>query len=145
MNFEVFMYPSNVCKYSHCRAGECQLYLDVDCSSVTYDTKPSLTILEAVNKTLNSLKGSNLTEINLSDPTSALANSLLLFIDQDKASKEDIREAYCRDIDSFSWEFIRPRTRQSSNPHGKLINLIRLPPLQPHLHNKVTSLMTNKS
>ena len=107
------------------RAGECQLYLDVDCSSITYETKPSTVVLEAVNKTLDSLEGKNTTEINLSDPTkpenqtisaspnATLANSLLSSIDKDKASKEDIKEAFCRDIDTFSWEFVEPELHKS--------------------------------
>ncbi len=105
------------------RAGECQLYLDVDCSNVTYETKPSTVVLEAVNKTLDSLDGKN-TTINLSDPSkpenqtisaspnATLANSLLSSIDKDKASKEDIKEAFCRDIDSFSWELGKPEKRK---------------------------------
>merc|ERR1719365_424336 len=32
------------------KAGECQIYMDVDCSAITYDTPPSPTILEAVEK-----------------------------------------------------------------------------------------------
>ena len=100
--------------------------MDVDCSSITYETKPSTVVLEAVNKTLDSLEGKNTTEINLSDPTkpenqtisaspnATLANSLLSSIDKDKASKEDIKEAFCRDIDSFSWELGKPeRQRQT--------------------------------
>ena len=100
--------------------------MDVDCSSITYETKPSTVVLEAVNKTLDSLEGQNTTEINLSDPTkpenqtisaspnATLANSLLSSIDKDKASKEDIKEAFCRDIDSFSWELGKPeRQRQT--------------------------------
>ena len=56
-------------------------------------------MLEAVNKTLDSLEGQNTTEINLSDPSkpenqtisaspyASLTNSLLYSIDKDKASK----------------------------------------------------------
>ena len=92
--------------------------MDVDCSSVTYDTTPSLIVLEALNKTLESLEEQNTTETDLIDPTKPenqsaspifnLANSLLTFIDKDKASKDDIKEAFCRDIDTFSWEFVDP-------------------------------------
>ena len=119
------------------RAGECQLYLDVDCSSVTYETKPSTVVLEAVNKTLDSLEGKNTTEINLSDPSkpenqtisaspnATLANSLLSSIDKDKASKEDIKEAFCRDIDSFSWELGKPeRQRQVSSGSSRSVGSI---------------------
>jgi len=31
-------------------AGECQLFLDVDCSSITYESQPSKTILDAVER-----------------------------------------------------------------------------------------------
>ena len=111
------------------RAGECQLYLDVDCSNFTYETKPSTVVLEAVNKTLDSLEGQNTTEINLSDPSkpenqtisaspnATLANSLLSSIDKDKASKQDIKEAFCRDIDSFSWELSKPEKRRRRRTH----------------------------
>merc|ERR1719244_362231 len=40
---------------------ECQLYMDVDCSSITYDTEPSPVILEAVNKTLERIAENNKT------------------------------------------------------------------------------------
>ena len=65
-----------------------------------------------------------MTEINLSDPSKpenqtisaspndTLANSLLSSIIKNMASQEDIKEAFCRDIDSFSWEFGKPE-RQS--------------------------------
>ena len=31
-------------------AGECQIYLDVDCSRITYDTAPSSGVLAAVDR-----------------------------------------------------------------------------------------------
>ena len=109
-----------------CRAGECQLYIDVDCSDVTYDSKPSPAVLEAVNNTLEKLDlnetKDNIDEVKkpkpfdwlsanstVSDPPkTALANSLLSSMDPDKASENEIREAFCRDVDSFSWEFAQP-------------------------------------
>ena len=113
----------------------------MDCSSVTYETKPSTVVLEAVNKTLDSLEGQNTTEINLSapskpenqtisaSPNATLANSLLSSIDKDKASKQDIKEAFCRDIDSFSWELGKPeRQRQyasgSSRSVGSIVGIV---------------------
>ena len=123
-----------------CRGGECQLYLDVDCSSITYDTKPSAVVLEAVNKTLDSLGGKNVTvEVEEDEtkpanstisasPNVTLANSLLSSIDKDKASKEDIKEAFCRDVDSFSWEFGQPerytRTSGSGQSVGSIIGTV---------------------
>lgn len=140
---------------------ECQLYLDVDCSSITYDTKPSPVVLAAVNATLEKVNSTtteapttttttlSTTESSTSVSTEAssesssvsvgnstsestttttttttidpkaveenqkkinetLSNSLLSSIDPEKASEKDIREAYCRDIDTFSWEFAQP-------------------------------------
>ena len=57
-------------------AGECQLYLDVDCSKITYDTKPSPVVLAAVNSTLEQVEAKNIT----TDPTNttlAAVNSTL--------------------------------------------------------------------
>ena len=43
-----------------------------------------------------------------------LANSLLQHIDETKASEDDILEAYCRDVDAYSFEFNRPAVQQGS-------------------------------
>jgi len=119
---------------------ECQMYIDVDCSSITYDTKPSPVILEAVNKTLEKIAESNKTEtataeligetiVNGTDPedlkadnetismapNETLSNSLLTSIDPKEASEAEIKEAFCRDIDSFSFEFAEPQ-RQTHRP-----------------------------
>ena len=111
--------------------------MDVDCSSVTYETQLSPIVLEAVNKTLESLERQIGSETNPRDtsnpedqtisasPMVDLANSVLTFIDKDKASKEDIKEAFCRDIDTFSWEFVKPEGQSSSksaeNFFGKIM------------------------
>ena len=34
-------------------SSQCQLYLDVDCSKISYDSEPSAVVLEAANKTLD--------------------------------------------------------------------------------------------
>jgi len=104
------------------KAGECQLFLDVDCSSVTYDTKPDPVILEAVNKTLEKVAEANKTQEEVgeenanstSTPAEALSNSLLSSIDvnKDDVSQAQLKEAYCRDVDSFSWEFGAPKNQQ---------------------------------
>merc|ERR1719369_361795 len=89
------------------KSGECQLYMDVDCSSVTYDTKPSPAILEAVNKTLEKVAENNSTleaaKVNLDpnvtsseplsmSPEAALNNSLLSSIDVNKTTPEELKE-----------------------------------------------------
>ena len=89
-------------------AGECQIFLDVDCSAITYDTKPSATILTAVEKAKAemSLDGET-APLGLGRTESAnetLANSLLTKIDPKNSTADEIKEAFCRDIDSFSFE-----------------------------------------
>jgi len=103
--------------------GECQLYLDVDCSGITYETKPSPIILEAANATMQKQEGKeNATLLgeeketlenstSILDPALAinqtLSNSLLTSIDPKKASEADIKEAFCRDVDSFSLVLVK--------------------------------------
>jgi len=114
--------------------------MDVDCSSITYDTKPSPVILEAVNRTLERIAENNKTDtaaaeligettVNATDsenvkatnetisqdPNEALSNSLLTSLDPKTTSEADLKEAFCRDIDSFSFEFAEPQ-RQTYRP-----------------------------
>jgi len=87
--------------------GECQLFLDVDCSSITYESKPSQTILNAVEKAKAEISAEP-SEVGTLDRTESanetLANSLLTRIDPKNATADEIKEAFCRDIDSFSFE-----------------------------------------
>ena len=92
--------------------GECQLYLDVDCSTITYTSQPSSTVLSAVERlereqaatgSQTVSAGSNRTE----SFQESLATSLLSKIDPKVASEADLKEAYCRDVDAFSFEFAR--------------------------------------
>eukprot|EP00088_Acartia_fossae_P002654 TRINITY_DN1109_c0_g1_i2.p1 TRINITY_DN1109_c0_g1~~TRINITY_DN1109_c0_g1_i2.p1 ORF type:complete len:474 (-),score=121.22 TRINITY_DN1109_c0_g1_i2:391-1812(-) len=140
--------------------GECQIYLDVDCSAITYDTEPSKVVLEAVNATLEKIEKENSTqstttttesttstastavasesttvgsdnttlavstkeaavnetilEENKKEVEKALENSLLSSIDPKEASEKEIREAFCRDIDTFSWEFAKAEPYRQS-------------------------------
>lgn len=101
---------------------ECQLYLDVNCTKFTYDTPPDPVILKAVNKTIerienenkdanNLLVAGNQTDVRVMNETAGfdrkttLANSLLESIDPKTSNPDQITEAYCRDIDSISFEF----------------------------------------
>merc|ERR1712192_348468 len=162
-------------------AGECQIYMDVDCSDITYDTPPSQTILTAVEKAKERLNATEacpqpkflcedattcLEEAQVCDgvsncpqwetgpggedeeclddgsgqqppqgahqggqhpqgapqgdpsastpapqplnqlaPRRQLTNSLLTQIDPKSASAGELREAFCRDVDAFSFEF----------------------------------------
>merc|ERR1719350_2647897 len=111
------------------KAGECQLFLDVDCSAVTYETKPDPVILEAVNKTLEKVAEANKTQEEVGEgqdanstvtPDEALSNSLLSSIDvrKDDVTQAQLTEAYCRDVDSFSWEFGAPKNQQQQQGRG---------------------------
>ena len=84
-----------------------QLFLDVDCSSITYESKPSQTILNAVEKAKAEISEEP-SEVGTLDRTESanetLANSLLTRIDPKNATADEIKEAFCRDIDSFSFE-----------------------------------------
>jgi len=126
---------------------ECQIFIDVDCSKITYDTKPSPKILEAVNKTLDKIAENNQTEtvsaesvVNCTEtvngtepvingtepvncnatismsPNETLSNSLLSSIDPTETSEAELKEAFCRDIDSFSFEFAEPQRQTYNRP-----------------------------
>merc|ERR1719237_328147 len=90
--------------------GECQFYLDVDCSSFTYETRPSPTILAAVgraNTAIQARPDSTTQEealVRTETKQETLDNSLLSYMGQ-SASEADLREAFCRDVDAYSFEF----------------------------------------
>ena len=102
-----------------------KIFMDVDCSTITYETPPSSAVLSAVEKAKAELASvaSNLTQETLerwrqlvfvkswSAPPrtqtkeESLANSLLKQIDPKNSTADQIKEAFCRDIDAFSFEF----------------------------------------
>ena len=97
------------------------MYIDVDCSDVTYDSKPSPSVLKAVNETLQKIGDKNITENYLVEdenrpvdstfspsPNASMANSLLSSMDPNRASEHEMKEAFCRDVDSFSWDLALP-------------------------------------
>jgi len=107
-------------------SNECQLYIDVDCSKVTYDTKPSPVILEAVNKTLERIEKNgdtakkysqpgNTSNATDASPNATIANSLLSSIDPENVTDSELTEAFCRDIDSFSFEFSQDESGDEEN------------------------------
>merc|ERR1719391_269036 len=160
-------------------AGECQIYMDVDCSDITYDTPPSPTILEAVEKAkqrlnateacpqpkflcedaatcleeaqicngvsdcpqwetgpggedeecLDAGSGEEPQEAQQRDPSAStpapqphnqlaprrqLTNSLLTQIDPKTSSADELREAFCRDVDAYSFEFAQTPEQPAS-------------------------------
>lgn len=87
------------------------MYLDMDCSAITYDTPPSPTILSAVDRAQAALASQ---DGQLVDPSAlgrtetyqeSLQNSLLRQMDPNAASEAELREAFCRDVDAYSYEF----------------------------------------
>ena len=83
-----------------------QIFLDVDCSSITYDTEPSATIMNAVEKAKKEMpvQGETAPLGRTESANETLANSLLTKIDPKNSTADEIKEAFCRDIDSFSFE-----------------------------------------
>jgi len=98
---------------------ECQVYLDVDCSKFTYDTLPSATIQAAVEKAQREIDdmpliGEGVMLNRTETQEEVLSKSLLKHIDEKEASEDDILEAYCRDVDAYSFEFNQPETQQQN-------------------------------
>merc|ERR1719319_20933 len=91
-------------------AGECQLYLDADCSSVTYTSAPSAAVLAAARD----LAGRPAAATAVLDRTESyqetLATSLLSRVDANTVTEAELTEAFCRDVDSLSFEFDRQET-----------------------------------
>ena len=90
---------------------ECEFYLNVDCSNITYETPVSPVVDTAANATLTELEQpdkkilvQDLEKKTTITADEALETSMLSNIDPQVASENDIKEAFCRDVDSFSWE-----------------------------------------
>jgi hypothetical protein len=94
-------------------SGECLIFMDVDCSSITYETKPSEVILTAVEKAKKEMEQNLLGEVvplgRTESANESLSNSLLTKMDTKSASDAELKEAFCRDIDSFSFEMQPPK------------------------------------
>ena len=100
------------------RFSECQLFLDVDCSHITYDTPTSPALAEAAAGRLEAVTQAKGRVVNRNTdlefaassavtpgPGVALASSLLLAPLLSNPAEAVIREAFCRDIDIFSLQF----------------------------------------
>ena len=95
--------------------------MDVDCSSITYETKPSEVILTAVEKAKKEMEENLLGEVvplgRTESANESLSTSLLTKMDTKSATDAELKEAFCRDIDSFSFEmqvslFLHEQTSQ---------------------------------
>ena len=113
------------------RFSECQLFLDVDCSHITYDTPTSPALAEAAAGRLEAVTQAKGRVVNRNTdlefaatsavtpgPGVALASSLLLAPLLSNPAEVDeavIREAFCRDIDIFSLQFPVELDTQTKN------------------------------
>lgn len=103
--------------------GECQMYLDVDCSQFTYDTPPSANILSAVSRAQANMEANPVDIVDASAEgrtqtyQESLQNSLLQQMDTTQTTEADLREAFCRDIDAYSFE-MEPRALPGPNLPG---------------------------
>ena len=103
--------------------------MDVDCSTITYETPPSRAILSAVDQAkLNLAEAESylaleeaagfqrwrrllsnyqviVKSLRTQTKEESLSNSLLKQIDPKNVTADEIKEAFCRDIDAFSFEF----------------------------------------
>ena len=86
--------------------GECQIFIDVDCTKFTYETPPSQLILAAAEKAEKSIPSNRTIPNEAATPTieESLGTSLLTKLDQDQATANDLKEAFCRDVDAFSFD-----------------------------------------
>ena len=82
--------------------------MNVNCFSITYETKPSEVILTAVEKAKKEMEENLLGEVvplgRTESANESLSTSLLTKMDTKSATDAELKEAFCRDIDSFSFE-----------------------------------------
>ena len=100
----------NVCYRFNISPTILQVYLDVDCSKFTYETQPSTLIQKAVEQAQREMEempmiGEGMMLNRTETQEEVLSKSLLKHIDEKTASEDDILEAYCRDVDAYSFEF----------------------------------------
>ena len=100
----------------------------MDCSSLSYESRPSASVLRAVDDLKRQQQLSTAVEQNFGRTESyqeSLATSLLSKLDANSISEAELTEAFCRDVDSFSFEFERqvsPRQAAPSRPQAPRIN-----------------------
>jgi len=91
------------------QTGECQIYMDVDCSRITYDTPPSTAILGAVERAKLAGITQQTEPLGRTETMQeSLSSSLLRQMDPNQASEAELREAFCRDIDAYSFDLEPP-------------------------------------
>ena len=86
-----------------------QVYLDVDCSRFTYETAPSSAVQAAVEEAKKEMGdmpmiGEGVMLNRTETPEETIDKSLLKHLDPKTSSEDDLLEAYCRDIDAYSFD-----------------------------------------
>ena len=93
---------------THLRDNECQLMIDVDCTSLTQNIAPSEAILEAINSKLDKINEESKKNNKESDEEILnvdKSSNLMSLIDPDMLNEDDLKEAFCRDIDPNGFNF----------------------------------------
>ena len=86
--------------------GECELYLDVDCSGLSYESRPSASVLAAVEDLKRQQQLSTTSSIQqefgrTESYQESLSTSLLSRLDGKSISEAELTEAFCRDVNTF--------------------------------------------
>ena len=119
------------------KTGECELYLDVDCSGLSYESRPSASVLRAVEDLQRQQQQLSTTSLQqdfgrTESYQESLSTSLLSRLNSKSISEAELTEAFCRDVDSFSFEFERQeapgRAAAPPRPQAPQINSNK-PPL----------------
>jgi len=102
------------------QAGECQLYLDVDCSRVTYNTQPSPAVLQAVRSLQQQQQQTGQAIVGRTESyQESLSSSLLSQLNPNTTTEDQLTEAYCRDVDALSFEFERQEAKGAPTPPSR--------------------------
>jgi len=111
---------------------ECQVYLDVDCSKFTYDTAPSAAVKAAVEEAKNDMPmiGEGVMLNRTETPEETMDKSLLKHLDAKTSSEDDLLEAYCRDIDAYSFDLNQQNFQMTQNRQGPVYSQ---PPKAPEV------------
>ena len=97
-----------------------KVFLDVDCSKFTYDTAPSVAVKAAVEQAQQELNdmpmiGEGVMVNQTETPQETIDKSLLKQMDVKTSSEDDLLEAYCRDIDAYSFDLNQQNVQMTEN------------------------------
>ena len=123
--------------------------MDDDCSKFTYKTQPSTLIQNAVEKAQREMEempiiGEGMMLNRTETKEEVRFKNLLKHIDENAASEDDVLEAYCRDVDAYSFEF--NQDQQQNQPQLQQQNSVAMVsaqrPMVENMELLCTSLLT---